>query len=104
MTDHDTTDANEKHRPDPETPDEPDRSTTGSLADGDVRKALLWGTLGVLGLLAAFALLQFYTYTSSAINRWTADQYRSILQALFNLVVLLAAGAGIAVVVDRLGE
>lgn len=72
--------------------------------DRDVVTWLYWGALGVLGLLAAVALLQFYSSASTAIGVWVADRFEPVIQAAFNLVVLLAAAAGISLVVRELRE
>jgi len=68
------------------------------------RRGLLWLALAALSLLAFVALLQFYLNASAAIDRWIAAEYRRIMQAVFNLVVLLCSGIGIALVVRELGD
>lgn len=79
----------------------------GEVYDGGrsgTRSKLLWTALVVLSLLAVVALFQFYLNASAAIDRWVAPEYRRMMQALFNLVVLLVSGIGIAMVVRELGE
>lgn len=87
----------------------PEEGTTGDVTaaeDGPsrTRSVLLWTALGLLSLLAVVALLQFYINASAAIDRWVAAEYRRIMQAAFNLVVLLLSGVGIALVVRKLGD
>lgn len=68
-----------------------------------VQRYLEYALLVGLALLAAVAAMQFYVNASAAVNRWVTSEYRSLFQALFNLVVLLAAGAVISLRVRRLG-
>lgn len=76
---------------------------TGERPDGrDVRELLLRGVLVVLALVAVVALFQFYTSALAVIDEWIAREYRALFRAVFNLAVLLAAGAGISVVLGKL--
>ncbi|ODR81982.1 hypothetical protein BG842_10920 [Haladaptatus sp. W1] len=63
---------------------------------------ILAGGIAVLVLLAVVALFQFYMSALDVIRTFVADQYRSLFNAVFNLVVLLAAGIGISVVVREM--
>jgi hypothetical protein len=71
------------------TPD--DEQTTKSTIERYARYLLIAG----FALLALIALLRFYFAASATIDTWIADDYRSLFQAVFNLAVLLVAGAGI---------
>jgi hypothetical protein len=71
------------------TPD--DEQTTKSTVERYARYLLIAG----FALLALIALLRFYFAASTTIDIWIADDYRSLFQAVFNLAVLLVAGAGI---------
>ncbi|MCD2203439.1 hypothetical protein [Halobacterium sp. KA-6] len=84
--------------------DQSDSAPTDEPAiDGrNVRDLLLRGTLLVLGVLAVVALFQFYTSANAAIGQWIGPDFRSLFRAVFNLVVLLAAGLGISLVVREL--
>ncbi len=90
------------------TPIEPERTnrtedrrhnTTGGP---DVRTYLYRGALVVLVLLAVVALFQFYTSALNVIRTFVAPRYRSLFNATFNLVVLLAAGIGISFVIREM--
>ena len=70
--------------------------------DADVGDYLLKGALVMLVVLGVVATLQFYLSAQTAIARLASDQFRPAFIAGFNLVVLLAAGIGIAQVVRRL--
>jgi hypothetical protein len=74
----------------------------GPLGVTDLHSAVLWGALALLALLSAYSLFQFYAFSSAAIDEWVGDGYRELFQAGFNLAVLLASAAGVAVVVRRL--
>lgn len=65
-------------------------------ADVDVSHYIYLGALGVLVVLAVVGLFGFYTSATEVIDVWVAQQYQPIFRAVFNLVVLLAAAAGIA--------
>lgn len=66
------------------------------------KRYLMWAAVALLALLAAVATLQVYTNVSSAIGRFVAPNYRPVFRAVFNLVVLLLAVAGITVLLRRL--
>lgn len=83
----------------PESPDE-----SGPHIDGDLRRKLNYAMLFGLGLLAMIAVIQFYLNMSSVINQWVTHEFRSLFQALFNLVVLLVVGAAISRQVKRLAN
>ena len=94
-----TTAPNDETNPDesPETTDRSGRAPTDDAGDESsrlgryVNRAILAGLL----ILAVVAALRFYFAASNAIDYWVADAYRSMFQAAFNLVVLLAVSAGI---------
>jgi hypothetical protein len=63
---------------------------------GRIERVVRYGALAALSLLALVALLQFYVAVSNTIRLWVASEYRSLFTALFNLVVLLLAAAGVS--------
>ncbi|GAB3312734.1 hypothetical protein EI982_16670 [Haloplanus rallus] len=67
-----------------------------------VRRYANYAILVVLGLLAFVAVVRLYLSVSNAIGTWVTREYRSLFQAAFNLVVLLAAGVGISYQLRRL--
>ena len=69
---------------------------------GRVRQYANYAVLLVLGLLAFVAVIQLYLSVSNVIRTWIEPEYRSLFQAAFNLVVLLAAGLGISYQLRRL--
>lgn len=84
-------------------------SSTGGEGPGDddggqdeLRRRLNYALLAGLSLLALVAALQFYLNASATINQWVTNEYRSLFQATFNLVVLLITAAGIGRQVRRL--
>ena len=77
-----------------------DESESG-LADADVWRYLRLGATGLLAMLALVATFQLYTNTSAAITQWVSPTYVPVFQAAFNLVVLLLALAGLAVLARR---
>lgn len=79
-----------------------DDGRTRTVTKETVRSYLYRGALVVLVLLAVVALSQFYMSALDVIRTFVADQYRSLFNAAFNLVVLLAAGIGISVVVREM--
>ena len=85
-------DASGSERADGETTE--DEST--GIADADVWRVLRLGATGLLALLAVVATIQLYTNASTAISRWVAPEFVPAFQAVFNLVVLLLALAGLA--------
>ncbi|WP_251343029.1 hypothetical protein [Haloplanus halophilus] len=96
---------------DDDTDDRSEASRTGdggSETGGDedsgarVRRYANYAVLIVLGLLAFVAVVRLYLSVSNVIATWITDEYRSLFQAAFNLVVLLAAGVGISYQLRRL--
>ena len=78
-----------------------DGESASALADANVWRYLRLGAIGLLSLLALVATLQLYWNASAAIGEWVAPAYVPVFQAAFNLVVLLAALAGLAVLARR---
>jgi hypothetical protein len=81
-----------------------DGSTDDSRSSGE---RLAWlvqiGALVVLCLLALLATFRFYFAASQAIQVWISDDFVSVFQAAFNLLVLIASVYGVSVLVRRLG-
>ena len=73
----------------------------GPVSDADVWRYLRLGAVGLLAMLALIATVQLYTNTSAAIAQWLSPAYVPVFQAAFNLVVLLLALAGLAVLARR---
>jgi hypothetical protein len=69
-----------------------------------VRSTLFKGALGLFVLLAVVATLRLYLSVSDAIGIWVTREYRPLVSAAFNLVVLAVAGIGITVVARRLAD
>jgi len=85
----------------PENTDDAEMDT--DTEDGSrVRRYANYAILLVLGLLAFVAVIQLYLSVSNVIRTWINPEYRSLFQAAFNLVVLLAAGVGISYQLRRL--
>jgi len=83
----------------------PERTDETETGDGDgnrVRRYANYVVLLVLGLLAFVAVIRLYLSVSNAIGTWITAEYRSLFQAAFNLIVLLAAGVGISYQLRRL--
>jgi len=80
----------------------PDESESTDTDGRNVRRYANYAVLLVLGLLAFVALIRLYFSVSNAITTWITSEYRSLFQAAFNLVVLLAAGVGISYQLRRL--
>lgn len=85
-------------------------AATGEGSSGESRTAgqrLAWlvqiGALVLLCLLALVATFRFYFAASRAIEVWIADDFVSLFQAAFNLLVLIASVYGVSVLVRRLG-
>jgi uncharacterized membrane protein len=76
----------------------------GDEDDGgrNVRRYANYAILLVLGLLAFVAVVRLYLTVSDVIATWVTDEYRSLFQAAFNLVVLLLTGVGISIQLRRL--
>jgi uncharacterized membrane protein len=89
-----------------DTDTEPSTAAADDDADADtgrrVRRYANYAVLLVLGLLAFVAVIRLYLSASNAITTWVTSEYRSLFQAAFNLVVLLAAGLGISYQLRRL--
>jgi uncharacterized membrane protein len=101
MSDTDTgtdTTPDERTDADPDADDRPDDGSGGRR----IRRYANYAVLLVLGLLAFVAVIRLYLSVSSAITTWITDEYRSLFQAAFNLLVLLAAGLGISYQLRRL--
>ena len=56
---------------------------------------LMWAGVAVLAVTALVALFGFYTGVSRAISVWVSRSYRPLVNAAFNLALLLAALGGI---------
>jgi len=82
--------------------DETSESDAGEDTGARVRRYANYAILAVLGLLAFVAVVRLYLSVSNAIGTWVTREYRSLFQAAFNLVVLLAAGVGISYQLRRL--
>jgi len=54
-------------------------------------------------LLALVATFRFYFAASQAIQVWISEDFVSVFQAAFNLLVLIASVYGVSVLVRRLG-
>ena len=65
-------------------------------ASEDLVRYARYALLAGLTLLALLATVRFYFAVSTTIDRWVAPEFRSLFQAAFNLVVLLAAAVGIS--------
>lgn len=83
------------------TPDERPPGGNDGPATGVLRYAY-WLAFAFLSVLALIALFRFYLQASSAIDIWIESAYEPILQAAFNLVVLLLSVVGISSVVRKL--
>jgi len=84
------------------TEDEPERTGTDADTGSRVRRYANYAVLLVLGLLALVAVIRLYLSASNVIATWVTDEYRSLFQAAFNLIVLLATGVGISYQLRRL--
>ena len=75
-----------------------DRSRSGftRFSSADLRGLLDRLALAALVLLALIAGWSFYAHTGTAIRTWLDPAYQPIALAVFNLIVLLAALAGVA--------
>jgi hypothetical protein len=87
-----------------------EEAPSGEGTSGDSRTSgerLAWlvqiGALVVLCLLALLATFRFYFAASQAIGVWISDDFVSVFQAAFNLLVLIASVYGVSVLVRRLG-
>lgn len=73
-----------------------------TLASTKIRRYLVWGALGGCALLTLVATVQFYWSVGAAIDLWVDQQYRPVMHAAFNLVVLLGSLIGISLLVRDL--
>ncbi|MFC7098262.1 hypothetical protein [Halobaculum marinum] len=80
-----------------------DDDATGVFS-GDVARYVNYVVLAALVLLALVAGVQFYTGVSRTISQWVTYEYRSIVQAAFNLAVLLIAASGISLQIRRIAR
>lgn len=110
-TDDDGVEQMETDDPDAVTTGESDTAGEDGSADGEspriddgLRRKLNYALLLGLGFLALIAVIQLYLNVSSVINQWVTREYRSLFQAVFNLVVLLVVGAAISFQVKRLAD
>lgn len=94
--------SNDEIAPEPITPD-PEPMTSDTTPDADepslrnnVERYARYLLVAGLSLLALIAMMRFYFAASATIDTWISRDYRSLFQALFNLALLLLAGAGIA--------
>ncbi|MEF8843282.1 MAG: hypothetical protein V5A62_16930 [Haloarculaceae archaeon] len=62
---------------------------------------LKWAGVAVLAVTALVALFGFYTGVSRAISVWVTREYRPLVNAAFNLALLLAALGGIGLLLRR---
>ena len=62
---------------------------------------LQWAGVAVLAVTALVALFGFYTGVSRTISVWVSESYRPIVNAGFNLALLLAALGGIGLLLRR---
>jgi len=104
-TDGETTAATDNGRATPLEPERTNRTDDrlrNTVDELDIRTYLYRGALVVLVLLAVVALFQFYTSALNVIRTFVSPRYRSLFNAMFNLVVLLAAGIGISFVIREM--
>lgn len=84
----------------------PVSSGTGNRSAGPGGRSatsyLEWGAFAVLTALALVATYRFYLTASRAIEIWFTADYVPVLQAVFNLVVLVVAVTGLSVLVRRM--
>ena len=84
-------------------PDDGDETATGAdLADAERPVVYLkWAGVVVLAVTALVALVGFYTGVSRVISVWVTSEYRPLVNAAFNLALLLAALGGIGLLLRR---
>lgn len=82
--------------------DEPEEAGIGLPSREQTLIRLYWVAVAGVVLLGAFAVIRLYSSVSRAISIWIASEYEPILQAGFNLIVLLVALLLAAVLVRRL--
>lgn len=74
---------------------DPDDTDDKQSLRSDVERYVRYLLVAGFSLLALIAMLRFYFAASATIDTWISQEYRSLFQALFNLAILLVAGAGI---------
>jgi hypothetical protein len=78
-------------------------SEAGATSDASrVRRFLDYALFAALTVVALVAVVGLYTAVSAAISTWVTSEFRPLFRAVFNLVVLLLAVAGIARQAGRL--
>ena len=82
----------------------PDRERTVEDDDSgrDIVTYVEWAAFGILCLLALVATFRFYFAASEAIRVWFSPDFVPVFQAVFNLIVLVAAATGISILVRRI--
>lgn len=65
----------------------------------DVTQAVAWAGLAVSTIVAVVALHRFYVHATAAVTDLVGQEHADLFLAGFNLVVLLLAGAAVAVLV-----
>ncbi|WP_049927968.1 DUF7490 domain-containing protein [Halopiger goleimassiliensis] len=96
--------------PDLESTDTDAGGTTGSSSTRaagpdlpeDVRTYVAWGGLAICSLFAIFAVSQLYGSVTEAIHIWVEPRHQPLIEAAFNLVVLLGSLIGISLGVREL--
>lgn len=73
----------------------------GRFGSGRPITYLTWIGVAVLAVTALVALFGFYTGVSRAISVWVSSSYRPLVNAAFNLALLLAALGGIGLLLRR---
>ncbi len=68
-----------------------------------VRRGLDYLLLVGLAIFALVAAVGFYTSAQGAIRTWTSPEFRPVVSAAFDLVVLLMVSAGLVRQIRRLG-
>lgn len=94
--------------PDPESIDQSLAGDDEGAGEGDgglmeldwpeLRRKLGLAAIGLLALLAAWALFQVYLSTSRVISIWVSPDFVPIFTAAFNAIVVVLAIAGILLV------
>lgn len=67
----------------------------------DLGRKLTLAAVGILSLLAAYAVFRAYAATGRAIEIWFSADFVPIFAAAFNVVVFLVAVAGVVYLVRR---
>lgn len=70
----------------------------------EVARYLHWAALAGLAVFGLVAAISLYTSFGRIIDVWVAPEFQPVFRAAFNLLVLLLVGAGISLVLRRLGE